>query len=95
MTKHHWVVVGIGLTVAAIGIAIGAFVDVKLASGISCGPPWGGTNTSDLFRDLQERCADASQSSNITAWVLTGVGLVTAAVVLLVGYLRKESSVQG
>ena len=88
MTKRHWVVVGIGLTVAVVGVIIGAVVAVKV-DGISCGAPWGSGNpAAGLFPGFAEECADASESSKITAWVLTIGGLLVAAVGALAGYLR-------
>lgn len=92
MTKRHWVVVGIGLTVAVVGVIIGAVVDVKTGGGINCGAPWSPNQTVALY-GLTEQCANASATSNIVAWVLTVGGLLVTAVGALVGYLRPRASV--
>lgn len=90
MTKRHWIVVGIGLTISVVGIGLG-LSPVTLPNGVSCGNAWS-TSYVPFYAEL---CSDARSDKGTIAVVVLVAGLAVAAVGALSAYLSKPSVVAG
>jgi hypothetical protein len=93
MTKGAWIGAAVGAVIVLVGVALGAFTQVTLPSGIKCGPAWSGDDTALLFRDYKELCADARNSKGIVAAVVAAAGVIVVIVSVLIGLLTPRRSV--
>ena len=87
MTKRHWVVVGIGLTVVVVGVFLGISA-VTLPSGVSCGGAW----SSNYVPYFASECSEARSGKGLVAAMVVGVGVLIAAAGAISAYLTTAKA---
>lgn len=87
MTKRHWVVVGVGLAVVAIGVVLG-LSPVSLPNQIPCGAAW----STSWVPYFAEECSAAREGKGTVAVVVVAVGVLIAAAGTLSAYLAPSKT---
>jgi hypothetical protein len=88
MTKRHWVVVAVGVTIAVVGIGLGMSAVTLSSYRVSCGSAW----STSYVPYFSEECSDARSTKGLIAVVITVAGLLVAAASVVSAYLSKPTA---